>query len=44
MLMKDGCNTQEEVDEMKDHQMEGILHQLQQSVEEWDTDKCPVVK
>merc|ERR1712228_1156380 len=30
--------------EMKDHQMEGILHQLQQSVEEWDTDKCPVVK
>merc|ERR1711915_985597 len=44
MLMKDGCNTQEEVNEMKDHQMEGILHQLQQSVEEWDTDKCPVVK
>merc|ERR1711915_1099007 len=44
MLMKDGCNTQEEVNEMKDHQMEGILHQLQQSVEVWDTDKCPVVK
>jgi len=43
MLVGD-CNTEEEVTGMKDHQLKGILAQLQSSVEEWDSDKCPPVK
>jgi len=38
------CVTEEEVTEMKDHQLKGILMQLQTSAEEWDSDKCPAVK
>merc|ERR1711892_1576352 len=38
------CFTEEEVNEMKDGQFEGILGQLKMSIEEWDSDKCPAVK
>merc|ERR1711892_1509105 len=38
------CFTEEEVNEMKDGQFEGILGQLEMSIEEWDSDKCPAVK
>jgi len=38
------CNTEEEVNENKDHQLKGILIQLQSSVEEWDSEKCPAIK
>lgn len=38
------CNTEEDVNEMKDEQLKGILHQLQTSIEEWDSEKCPAVK
>merc|ERR1719154_43906 len=38
------CNTEEEVNANKDHQLTGILVQLQSSVREWDNDKCPAVK
>merc|ERR1711892_412452 len=38
------CFTEEEVNEMKDGQFEGILDQLEMSIEEWDSDKCPAVK
>ena len=43
MLVGD-CNTEEEVTGMKDHQLKGILAQLQYSVQEWDSNKCPPVK
>jgi len=38
------CNSEEEVTANKDHQLTGILIQLQSSVKEWDNDKCPAVK
>jgi len=38
------CNSEEDVNEMKDQQLKGILHQLQTSVEEWDSEKCPAIK
>merc|ERR1719466_61972 len=38
------CNTEDDVTAMKDEQLKSILEQLQQSVDEWDSDKCPAVK
>eukprot|EP00092_Neocalanus_flemingeri_P079860 GFUD01099523.1.p1 GENE.GFUD01099523.1~~GFUD01099523.1.p1 ORF type:complete len:218 (-),score=77.41 GFUD01099523.1:472-1125(-) len=38
------CNSEQEVTDMKDHQLKGILMQLQTSVQEWDSEKCPAVK
>jgi len=38
------CNSLEEVNSNKDHQLKGILMQLQTSIEEWDSEKCPAVK
>ena len=38
------CNSEEEVTAAKDHQLTGILHQLQSSIQEWDSDKCPPVR
>merc|ERR1711942_409924 len=38
------CMTEEEVNEMKDHQLEGILEQLSETINEWDSQKCPAMK
>merc|ERR1719430_2731313 len=38
------CNTEEEVSNMKDEQIEGILEQLSKSISEWDSEKCPPIK
>merc|ERR1739848_214583 len=38
------CNTEEEVNNLKDEQIEGILEQLSKSVKEWDSEKCPPIK
>jgi len=38
------CNTEDDVTAMKDEQLKSILEQLQQSVDEWDSEKCPAVK
>merc|ERR1711862_218789 len=38
------CMTEEEVNEMKDHQLKGILEQLSATINEWDTQKCPAIK
>ena len=38
------CNTEEEINDIKDQQLSSVLEQLQINVEEWDTDKCPAVK
>eukprot|EP00092_Neocalanus_flemingeri_P091234 GFUD01115642.1.p1 GENE.GFUD01115642.1~~GFUD01115642.1.p1 ORF type:complete len:190 (+),score=61.29 GFUD01115642.1:53-622(+) len=38
------CNTEEQVTAMKDRQLKGNLVQLQTSLDEWDSDKCPAVK
>merc|ERR1711942_364332 len=38
------CMTEEEVNEMKDHQLKGILEQLSATINEWDTQKCPAMK
>jgi len=43
MLIGD-CNSEEDVNVMRDEQLKGILHQLQTSIEEWDSEKCPAVK
>merc|ERR1719320_1150749 len=36
--------TEEEVNEMKDHQLKGILEQLSATINEWDSQKCPAMK
>jgi len=38
------CNSEEEVNANKDHQLKGILMQLKSSIEEWDSEKCPAIK
>ena len=38
------CATLEELNAMKDEQLNNILHTLQMSVKSWDSEKCPVVK
>jgi hypothetical protein len=37
------CYTEEEVSHRKDTQVKGILKQLEATVEEWDSSKCPTV-
>ena len=43
-MLVGNCNTYEEVTEMKDQVLHWNLQQLEQSIEEWDTKKCPVIK
>merc|ERR1712212_528060 len=38
------CATEEEVNNMKDGQLEGLLEQLSDTIEEWDSEKCPAIK
>merc|ERR1712212_1117351 len=38
------CATEEEVTDMKDGQLEGLLEQLSDTIEEWDSEKCPAIK
>merc|ERR1711970_154278 len=38
------CNTEDEMNNMKDEQIEGILEQLSKSIKEWDSEKCPPIK
>merc|ERR1719450_1972249 len=38
------CATEEEVNELRDQALPGVLGQLSESSEEWDSEKCPVVK
>jgi len=38
------CYSEEDVINMKDHQLKNVLEVLEKSVEEWDTDKCEAVK
>merc|ERR1719347_1533815 len=38
------CSTEEEINEIRDQVIPGVLQQLSETVEEWDSEKCPVVK
>merc|ERR1712212_1448727 len=38
------CATEEEVNNMKDGQLEGLLEQLSDTIKEWDSEKCPAIK
>merc|ERR1719187_2269655 len=38
------CHTEVEVNELRDEVIPGVLKQLSESDEEWDSEKCPVVK
>merc|ERR1712212_1106398 len=38
------CATEEEVNDMKDGQLEGLLEQLSDTIKEWDSEKCPAIK
>jgi len=38
------CATEEEVIDMKDGQMKGLLEQLSATIQEWDSEKCPAIK
>merc|ERR1719334_792355 len=38
------CNTEVDVNDMRDQVIPGVLQQLSETVEEWDSEKCPVVK
>merc|ERR1719347_1321578 len=38
------CATEEDVNDMRDQAIPGVLGQLSESSEEWDSEKCPVVK
>merc|ERR1711909_68347 len=38
------CATEEDVIDMKDGQMGGILEQLSDTIQEWDSEKCPAIK
>merc|ERR1712183_910324 len=38
------CETEEEVNKMKDKQIEGMLKQLSDTIQEWDSEKCPAIK
>merc|ERR1719209_2417443 len=37
------CNSEEELTELKDHQIAAILANLEGGVEAWDSSRCPVV-
>jgi len=43
-LTEHDCNSEEEVTDMKDHQIKSILTNLNSSVQDWDSCKCPTVK
>merc|ERR1712142_676317 len=38
------CATEEDVNELRDQALPGVLGQLSESTEGWDSEKCPVVK
>jgi len=38
------CYSEEDVINMKDHQLRNVLEVLEKSVEEWDTEKCEAVR
>merc|ERR1719187_1285527 len=38
------CNSQEKVEELKKNQIRGTLRNLEQSIANWDTEKCPAVR
>merc|ERR1719392_332981 len=38
------CATEEEVNELRDEVIPGVLEQLSESDEKWDSEKCPAVK
>eukprot|EP00091_Calanus_sinicus_P011382 TRINITY_DN25815_c0_g1_i1.p1 TRINITY_DN25815_c0_g1~~TRINITY_DN25815_c0_g1_i1.p1 ORF type:complete len:202 (+),score=45.50 TRINITY_DN25815_c0_g1_i1:82-606(+) len=38
------CHTLEEVVEMKDQQLKGIIQQVESSVDDWNSDMCPPVR
>jgi len=38
------CNTKEQVTNMKDTQIKGILEKLETTIQMWDSYKCPVVR
>merc|ERR1711892_1111844 len=43
-IMVGECFSEEQVTVMKDKQVKIVLTQTKSSIEEWDTDKCPVSK
>jgi len=43
-LVEDECNTEEAVTEMKDNQISKVLESIGQTVENFDSCKCPPVK
>jgi len=38
------CATEEEVNELRDEAIPGVLQQLSENNAEWDSEKCPIVK
>jgi len=38
------CYTEEELNKQKDEQLKQVLAQVQSSIKEWDTNKCPATK
>jgi len=38
------CYTEEELTKQKDEQLKQVLAQVQSSIKEWDTNKCPATK
>merc|ERR1712179_202739 len=38
------CATEEEVNDMKDGQIDGLLEQLSDTIQEWDHEKCQPIK
>eukprot|EP00091_Calanus_sinicus_P017109 TRINITY_DN36913_c0_g1_i1.p1 TRINITY_DN36913_c0_g1~~TRINITY_DN36913_c0_g1_i1.p1 ORF type:complete len:152 (-),score=41.86 TRINITY_DN36913_c0_g1_i1:197-652(-) len=42
-LLLGECYTEEKVNRMKEQQLKGILKELESTVDEWDSDKCPPV-
>jgi len=43
-LVEGGCMSEEAVNKMKDDQLKKILTNLQVTVADWDSDKCPPIK
>jgi len=43
-LLVGDCATEEEVNDMKDGQIEEILDQLSDNIKEWDSEKCPAIE
>ena len=36
--------TKEEVNKWKDDQLKGIVEQLSDTIDEWDSEKCPAIR